>query len=51
VIVEGFEISEDKVRKLIPVIESILSKKHGKKIALQYLTVNSVTVYKGDCAK
>ncbi|WP_197223896.1 hypothetical protein [Lysinibacillus sphaericus] len=48
---EGFEISEDKIHKLIPIVESILSKKYGKKISLRDLTVNSITVNKRDCAK
>lgn len=48
---EGFEITEDKIRKLIPVIESILSKKHGQKISLRNLTINAITVHKEDRAK
>ena len=48
---EGFVMTEEKVRKLLPVVESILSRKHGRKITLKDLTIGGVTVYKDNCAK
>jgi len=43
-------ITEEKVRKLLPLVEKILSKKYGQKIKLKDLTVCGVTVHKKDCA-
>ena len=48
---EGFELTEEKVRKLMPLFEGIWSRKYGKKITLKNLTVGNVTVYKNGCAK
>lgn len=48
---EGFVMTEEKVRKLLPIVESILSRKYGRKITLKDLTVGGVTVYKDNCAK
>ncbi len=46
---EGF-ITEDKVRKLLPLVEKILSKKYGRNLKLKNLTVCGVTVQRKDCA-
>ncbi|MFJ7648493.1 hypothetical protein ACIQ1H_13100 [Lysinibacillus sp. NPDC097279] len=45
------KMTEDKVRKLFPIIESILSREYGRKVTLKDLTVGGITVYKNDCAK
>jgi len=41
---KGFKMTEEKVRKLMPIIESILSRDYGRKIRLKDLTVGDVTV-------
>ncbi|WP_283249403.1 hypothetical protein [Bacillus sp. FJAT-49736] len=38
------EITEEKLRKLQPVFESILSRKYGKEIKFKSLTVGDVTI-------
>lgn len=38
------EITEEKVRKLKPIFESILSRKHGKTIKITSLTMGNVTI-------
>ncbi|MFS0594200.1 hypothetical protein AB1L05_21735 [Cytobacillus horneckiae] len=38
------EITEEKLRKLKPIFESILSRKHGKEIKLVSLSVGDITV-------
>lgn len=43
-------ITEEKVRKLLPLVEKIVSKKYGRKIRLKDLTVCGVTVNRKDCA-
>lgn len=48
---EGLEITEEKVRKLMPIIEGILSRRLGKKFVLNNLTVGGVTASKKSCAK
>lgn len=48
---EGFKMTEEKVLKLIPIVESIWSRKYGVKLKLNNLTVGEITVYKKDCAK
>ena len=48
---QGFKMTEKKVRKLLPIVESILSREYGRKIRLKDLTVGGVTVYREDCAK
>lgn len=48
---EGFKVTEDKVRKLIPIVEKIWSRKYGVDLKLSNLTVGGVTVYRNDCAK
>lgn len=48
---KGFKMTEEKVRKLLPVVESILSREYGRKITLKDLSVGGITVYKKDCAK
>lgn len=45
------KMTEEKVRKLLPIIESILSREYGRKVTLKDLTVGGITVYKNDCAK
>lgn len=45
------KMTEEKVRKLLPIIESILSPEYVRKITLKDLTVGGITVYKNDCAK
>ncbi|WP_418301316.1 hypothetical protein [Lysinibacillus fusiformis] len=44
-------MTEEKVKKLLPIVESILSRKMGKKLILKDLTYGGVTVYRDDCAK
>lgn len=46
--VNEFEITEAKVQKLKPIIERILSRKYGKEISFQTLTVGVITVGKKD---
>lgn len=41
---KGFKMTEEKVGKLLPLIESILSRDYGRKIKLKDLTVGGVTV-------
>ncbi len=48
---EGFKMTEEKVAKLKPIVESILSRKYGRDIKLKDLTVGGVTVRENDCAK
>lgn len=48
---QGFKMTEEKVRKLLPVVESILSREYGRKITLKDLSVGGITVYRQDCAK
>lgn len=48
---EGYKLTEEKVRKAKPVIERILSRKYGREIKLLELTVGDITVRDGDCAK
>lgn len=48
---KGFKMTEEKVRKLLPVVESILSREYGMKIKLKDLSVGGITVYRDDCAK
>ena len=48
---EGYKITEEKVRKAKPVIERILSRKHGRNIKLLELTVGGVTIRDDDCAR
>lgn len=38
------EITEEKVRKLKPIFESILSRKHGKTVKITSLTMGHVTI-------
>lgn len=38
------EITEEKVRKLKPIFESILSRKHGKTIKITSLTMGGITI-------
>lgn len=40
------EITEDKVRKLMPIFEQILSRKYGKEIKFTRLTMGSITIRK-----
>jgi hypothetical protein len=40
----GFELTEDKVRRLKPIFESILSRKYGKEIRFTNLAVGNITV-------
>jgi hypothetical protein len=39
-----FEITKDKVMQLKPIVEKILSRKYGKEIRFENLTVGSITV-------
>lgn len=41
---EGFKMTEEKVTKLKPIVEAILSREFGRKIKLKDLTVGGVTV-------
>lgn len=41
---KDFKMTEEKVRKLLPLCESILSREYGRKIKLKDLTVGGVTV-------
>ncbi|GEM_PF-1123589 len=41
---KDFKMTEEKVGKLLPLIESILSRDYGRKIKLKDLTVGGVTV-------
>jgi len=47
----AIKMTEEKVRKLLPIIESILSREYGRKVTLKDLTVGGITVYKNDCAR
>ncbi len=40
------KMTEEKVRKLLPIVESILSREYGRKVTLKDLTVGGITVYK-----
>jgi len=48
---KAVKMTEEKVRKLLPIVESILSREYGRKVTLKDLTVGDITVYKKDCAK
>ncbi len=48
---KAVKMTEEKVRKLLPIIESILSREYGRQVTLKDLTVGGITVYKNDCAK
>jgi len=48
---DGFKITEEKVRKLLPIVEAIWSRKYGVDLKLTNLTVGGVTYHKKDCAK
>ena len=48
---KAVKMTEEKVRKLLPIVESILSREYGRKVTLKDLTVGGITVYKKDCAK
>ncbi|MEI2465048.1 hypothetical protein [Niallia taxi] len=37
-------LTEEKVKKLMPIIEQILSRKHGKDIKFNNLTVGDITI-------
>ncbi|MFC3883786.1 hypothetical protein ACFOU2_09840 [Bacillus songklensis] len=39
-----FELTEEKVLKLKPIIEKILSRKHGKEIKFADLSIGNITV-------
>lgn len=41
---DDFVMTEEKVLKLKPIIERILSRKHGKEIKFEDLTIGTVTV-------
>ncbi|MCR8853507.1 hypothetical protein [Lysinibacillus fusiformis] len=41
---KDFKMTKEKVRKLLPIVESIWSRKYGRKIKLKDLTVGGVTV-------
>lgn len=41
---EEFKMTEEKVRKLIPIIEGILSRRLGKKFIINNMTFAGVTV-------
>ncbi|MFJ7952209.1 hypothetical protein ACIQZG_11865 [Lysinibacillus sp. NPDC096418] len=43
---EGFKMTEEKVRKLMPIVESIWSRKYSVDLKLNNLTVGGVTVIK-----
>lgn len=43
---EDFRLTEEKVRKLLPIVESILSRKYGRNVKLKNLTVSGITVQK-----
>ena len=45
---EGFKMTEEKVKKLKPIVERILSKKYGRDIKLLDLTVAGVTIREKD---
>lgn len=38
-------ITEEKLRKLMPIIESILSREYGKEIKFASLTMGDITVF------
>jgi hypothetical protein len=40
----GYELTEEKVRKLKPVVERILSKKYGVEIKFTEFTAGNITV-------
>ncbi len=44
--IKGFELTEEKVWKLKPIFESILSRKYGMEIKFTDLTVGNITI---DC--
>lgn len=48
---EGFKLTEEKVHKLIPVFESILSRHYGKRVILKDLSIGGIKVYKNGCAE
>lgn len=41
---QHFELTEEKVQKLKPIFESILSRKYGREIRFTELTVGNITV-------
>ncbi len=43
---EGFVLTEEKVRKLLPIVEQILSRKYGRDLELKNLTMGGITVEK-----
>ncbi|WP_249645749.1 MULTISPECIES: hypothetical protein [unclassified Lysinibacillus] len=45
---KDFEITEEKVRKLLPIVERIWSKKYGVDFKLKNLTVNNITVWRDE---
>ncbi|MBX8945618.1 hypothetical protein [Lysinibacillus sp. K60] len=45
---KDFEITEEKVRKLLPIVERIWSRKYGVDFRLKYLTVNNITVWRDE---
>lgn len=45
---KDFEITEEKVRKLLPIVERIWSKKYGVDFRLKNLTVNKITVWRDE---
>jgi len=48
---KAVKMTEEKVRKLLPIIESILSREYGRQVTLKDLTVGGITVYKDEGAK
>lgn len=45
---KDFEITEEKVRKLLPIVERIWSKKYGVDFRLKNLTINNITVWRDE---
>jgi hypothetical protein len=42
--ISNFKMTEEKVKKLKPIFEQILSRKYGEKIEFSSLTVGNITV-------
>jgi hypothetical protein len=40
----GYELTEEKVQKLIPIFEKILSRKYGKEIKFVDLTIGDIKI-------
>ncbi|MDQ0343325.1 hypothetical protein ACFFF5_17950 [Lederbergia wuyishanensis] len=40
------EITEEKLRKLVPIFETVLSRKYGKEVKLINLTMGNITIHK-----